>query len=707
MKKLKNKGFSMKYKIMLLCLVSTLLAIGTISLISLPKMISALRISTQAHMDDFILSHSEKIMTGVDDIERRIDTLSNAADRLIDSFSNISGDFETIDNSEMATVMAFANTLDLEMKRYLEQDQDADNSVTIVDKNNMIIKDSDASREWSYLTEDEKSRYLTGDDQLSVYAYYDEQKKTVMMSYCKSIYREGQYHGAVIYTENCNKINDLLNEYTLTDIPAPRIYLMDKNGLVMAHVNKESIGTTTSNELLIPVIAEIQKGTYKETSAQSGSYIYQGQDVSVSYIYIPKTDWVLGINALDNQIFHRVDSVLNQYIICIVAVILGIAVVIAFAAMAFTKPLIYISNLVGKIGSLDFTIDREDKHFGLIKKRNDEIGDMGRSVDTMIAAVKQNLEEIQKSSDQVNNAATQLRGITTDISEKATDTSAITQELSAGMEETTASTEMIASDVKALQETLAVTKEQISHNANVTLDIMERARVLTEEAAQAENNTRMTFGDIKQKGTEAMEQSKATVQINELAKVIMDIADQTSLLALNASIEAARAGDAGRGFAVVADEIGNLAQQSSSTVNKITGIVENVNKAVASITQCLTESQSFVEQSVYHDYANQLKMLETYKQDAENINHVMNDIDANTRELFDTMKNMAEAIDGMNQTIQESSDGVADIAQRNNDIGDLTSQSYQMVNATNEVVAQLEKNIKEFKLEESKLEESK
>ena len=141
-----------------------------------------------------------------------------------------------------------------------------------------------------------------------------------------------------------------------------------------------------------------------------------------------------------------------------------------------------------------------------------------------------------------------------------------------------------------------------------------------------------------------------------------------------------------------------LLQQSANTVGKITDIVENVNQAVKNITECLSDSQNFVEENVYADYAAQVEMLETYNKDADNIYHNMNEIDGSAKKLYETVQNMAEAINAINDTIQEASIGVSDIAERNNDIGDLTAQSYEMVNETNQIVEKLDSNVSVFKL---------
>lgn len=688
------KGFgriSMKLQVMFVCIVSSLLVIGAISFTTLPKITKELKESTEAHMSDFIQSHSDKIMTSVDNIEREMNTLENSSAILYD----VRVQAQSGQQDAVAKYDSQLEAINNEMSHFAT---DSSTNILLVSMSGNIIASNNSAYINTSIPESRLKGFSNDKDKITSEASYDKNTKKLTLTFVKPVYSSTKQTGYIVYYKNGDELAKLIDDYTLTKIPAPRLYLLDKNGLVIAHTNPDSVGTTTSNPLLLPKIEEIKNGTYKETGAQSGYYIYEGQNVTVSYIHIPETDWVLGVNALDTELYKDVNKTTRQYAISAIVILVVISILLYFVAAVFTKPIEQMSSIVSRIGDLDFTIDINDKKFRKVVKKKDEIGDMAKSVEHMITVVKDRVLEIKDSSGMVTEAAAQLKAITTDITEKANDTSATTEELSAGMEETTATTDIITSNVKTVQDNVASIKGQIEQSTEFTQEIRKRAEAMKEDSAKSEAHTRNTFDEIKKRGSIAMEQSKATEKINEFTSVIMDIADQTSLLALNASIEAARAGEAGRGFGVVADEIGNLAQQSSDTVAKITEIVASVNEAVRNITQCLSDSQNFVENNVYKDYEGIFKIIDSYSNDAGSIYQTMNDIDQNTQELYQAMQSMTESIMGINQTVQESAIGVSDIAQRNNDIGALTAKSNDMVNETNDIADQLKTSISVFRL---------
>ncbi len=144
----------------------------------------------------------------------------------------------------------------------------------------------------------------------------------------------------------------------------------------------------------------------------------------------------------------------------------------------------------------------------------------------------------------------------------------------------------------------------------------------------------------------------------------MEISSQTSLLALNASIEAARAGEAGKGFAVVATEIGSLADQTSKAIADIEDIVKEVNNAVSNMSNCLEETTGFLENTVTADYKEFEQVGVQYREDADVFKTSMEEVKTSMAHLAAAIENIAVALNGINDTVNEASIGVTDIAEK-------------------------------------------
>lgn len=212
------------------------------------------------------------------------------------------------------------------------------------------------------------------------------------------------------------------------------------------------------------------------------------------------------------------------------------------------------------------------------------------------------------------------------------------------------------------------------------------------------DKTNAMYGVMKEKTDTAIEKSKAVKRIDELTNDIKSISSQTNLLALNASIEAARAGAAGKGFAVVATEIGALAAQTLQTVDTISVIVNEVNEAVSNMTECMTAMMDFLENTVLSDYEMFRDSGVQYRSDADSYSLVMGQIKGAIEELDTYISTIMKAVDDINETVSQSSEGINVIAEKSTETVDTTLEGYERLRESRESIKALTAIVEQFKL---------
>jgi methyl-accepting chemotaxis protein len=242
------------------------------------------------------------------------------------------------------------------------------------------------------------------------------------------------------------------------------------------------------------------------------------------------------------------------------------------------------------------------------------------------------------------------------------DISATTEELSAGMEETSASTEEMNASTYEIESDVSNMKARTLHGEQLATEIKQRAGKLKYETDISHKNAIDIYDRTNTQLRESIEHTRAIEEIKELSQTILQITSQTNLLALNAAIEAARAGEAGRGFAVVADEIRKLAENSKEAVSRINDITNNVSGAVQNLVKDSEALLEFVDNQVLNDYKMLVDTSMQYDKDSDMVKEVMTEVNTIAEQLYNTIQQMRQAIEGITIAAGEGAAGTTDIA---------------------------------------------
>ena len=477
-------------------------------------------------------------------------------------------------------------------------------------------------------------------------------------------------------TEQINmdvRIQYILYNVGIQDMDSSKAYLVDKSGNFLYHDDPDMIGTQMTGNKVIQDVLDQLNSTGVMPTADVKECKVDGAQKYVAYM-CTVNDWVVYVEADKDDVLSSITTIITSSLIVgglfiLLAVVIGIIV-----TGKITKPITKLTTVINDISELNMTDEHE------IPITKDEIGVMGAAVARMKHQLQEIVGDLNGISGKLVSDSNTLYDISENVTEASTNNSATNEELAASMESTSQSTENVTNSVQDMNSSAIEVANKINEGTNLTSSAMDKAQEIHERTRQAREETLKVYDEIKGTSEQAIIQAKEVQKINELANAIQEIADQTTLLSLNASIEAARAGEQGRGFAVVASEIANLASESTATGANIVTIVAQVNTSVETLTKCLVDALEFLENKVMNDYDAFMESSDEYSSAAKNIEDFMNQANEEVDQLKSAISSITDAMDSINRNINECSIGINDIANKTTEVVELTSESFERSN---------------------------
>nr|MCR5102551.1 methyl-accepting chemotaxis protein [Butyrivibrio sp.] len=252
------------------------------------------------------------------------------------------------------------------------------------------------------------------------------------------------------------------------------------------------------------------------------------------------------------------------------------------------------------------------------------------------------------------------------------------QEVNTSVEDLARETESVAAEVK-----------NIKRRAS---DIQEKSRAAQESSTQIAN-------DRREELEAATAKAEVVQEIANLANSISDIASQINLLSLNASIEAARAGDAGKGFAVVAQEINKLATETDEAVKQIQDTVDGVQEAFTDLSTSSNKLLEFLVGTVAPDYDSFIEVGQQYENDAELFGNLSARIEEMTDSIKASMNEVNKAVQNIAESTQDTASSSADVTESVNSVTDAVDSVADLATKQQATAGTLSDIVSNFKLE--------
>ena len=346
-----------------------------------------------------------------------------------------------------------------------------------------------------------------------------------------------------------------------------------------------------------------------------------------------------------------------------------------------------VTNIAEKRGDLTERLSYTSK---------DEIGQLTNGVNVFIATLQDVMGKIISNTGKMTNIVENVTKNLSAANENVYDVSAVMEELSATMEEVSATTVGLTQDVNEVSDEVMTIAEESNRLNEYAIEMEKRAENMETGAVENRDHTAQVIHGIVQALQKAIENSSSVGQVNELTGEILSVSGKTNLLALNAGIEAARAGAAGKGFAVLADEIRQLAENTKYTANKIQKINEMVVLAVKELVEGSNTVIQYVNETILPDYEEFVSVGEQYKNDAVYVSETMQQFTKKSSQLNEKMQTMDGAMQNIMKIMEESAEGVVTASTSTNSLVEQMNSVKLQMTANQEITESLQEEADKF-----------
>ena len=437
----------------------------------------------------------------------------------------------------------------------------------------------------------------------------------------------------------------LLKDVKIDNVDSSYVYLVNEDGTMLYHPTEEKVGQPVENVVVTGLVKQLQNGEHPGNAV--ADYDFHGTAKYAAYCIMSNNDIVV-VSADESDVLSGLHQVSATAFGVLVGIVLVMCVIAYIVGKRMAKPLVKLGNVVEQMaeGNLNASFDGvkdSNDEIGLIKVRMQHMATMLSDIVEKIREASDHMTasswELNETSEQTLSANGEISRAVQDVAEGSTNMATSIMDINDNLGTMSSETQVIDSSVHEIKKQAAIVQE----SSQMMSDKMRNMR---------ESSVRMDEG-IATISERIRKVNEVVDKVREIVSVIEEISGQTNLLSLNASIEAARAGDAGRGFAVVAEEIRVL---SDNTSEQLENIKQIISELISECSECVKASENIVEDNAAQK---------------EEISYVLTEfgtLDEQiglTADKAEEIKKLVETMVELNGNITQSSGGLTDVSSAN------------------------------------------
>lgn len=443
------------------------------------------------------------------------------------------------------------------------------------------------------------------------------------------------------YDGYANNLSDL----KLEGMDSAYMYVVQNDGTMLYHPTKEKVGQPVENAVIKGVVQQLQDG--KKPSTAVVEYDFNGTTKYSAYTILNNEN-ILVLTADESEALAGITTV-TGVAVGISAIVVLLAIIICFIlGRRLMRPLVKVSTIIEEIANGDINAD-----FGMVKETNDEIGliiekmkELTQSLGNIVGKIRNSSDTMSANSYELNDTSSQTLAANNEISKAVEDVA----EGSTGM---AASISKINENLLEMSNETKDINESVNEIRNQTVAVQDSSKIMNDKIKSMQNSSQKMDEGISAISKRIETVNTTVDKVSNIVSVIEEISSETNLLSLNASIEAARAGDAGKGFAVVAQEIRVLSDNTNTELENIKQIISSL---VEECRYCVQASGTIVE-----DNAKQKEEIKAVLDEFSALDEQIQ----KTAEKADEIEELVTAMIELNDDITKSSNSLTDVSAAN------------------------------------------